>query len=352
MPLSAIDVVSPAFERMKVLLFKPFRFGQWLRFALVGFLAGEMGGAGGCSFRFPMNFPSSSNSRDQLQFPGSGRGALFLLGLFLAILLIFLLALVFAYISSRMRFVLFDSIVDGECRIRHSWNRRGGPAFRYFIFQILIGLAALASAAVLIGIPILLAFSMGLIRNAREHIFALVFGGLIVLIVFLVWLIFFILLQVFTKDFVVPQMALEDLTPSEAWGRLWTQMKAAKGDYAGYIGMKVVLALAAAIVLGIITFIVILVLLIPVGGIGVITVLTGRAVGLSWNPLTIAIAIVVGAVLVGAFLLIASLISVPAIVFFPAYSIFFFADRYPQLRALLYPPAPPQPDLSNPSPQP
>ena len=40
------------------------------------------------------------------------------------------------------------------------------------------------------------------------------------------------------------------------------------------------------------------------------------------------------------FLYLVSLISVPAIVFFPAYSMYFFAGRYPRLAAALYP-APP-----------
>jgi len=35
-------------------------------------------------------------------------------------------------------------------------------------------------------------------------------------------------------------------------------------------------------------------------------------------------------------------LSVPVIVFFPAYSIYFFAGRYPRLSAVLYP-APPAP---------
>lgn len=351
MPLSAIDVVSPAFLRMRDLLFKPFRFGQWLRFAIVGFLAGEMGGGGGCSFRVPMNFPrSESGEQFQLPFP-SGRGALFFIGLALAVFLIFVLALVFVYISSRMRFVLFDSIVDGECHIRESWSRRGRPAFRYFIFQIGIGLAALASLALLIGLPVLLGFSLGLIQNPREHILALVLGGLIVLLVFFAWLIVFGLLQVFTKDFIVPQMALDHLTASEGWRRLWAMMTAEKGGYAGYIGMKIALSLGAFIVLGLISIIVILLLLIPIGGVGVITVLGGRAAGLSWNPLTIALAIVAGAIVLLALILITSLISVPSIVFFPAYSVYFFAERYPRLHALLHPAAPPAPDLSNPSPQ-
>ena len=104
--------------------------------------------------------------------------------------------------------------------------------------------------------------------------------------------------------------------------------------------MKIVLSFAAAVILFIATVIVLLVLLIPVGGVGAITVLGGRAAGLTWNPLTIAIAIVVGGIILITFILIAALISVPAIVFFPAYSIHFFAERYPALHAALNSPSP------------
>jgi hypothetical protein len=46
---------------------------------------------------------------------------------------------------------------------------------------------------------------------------------------------------------------------------------------------------------------------------------------------------------------------VPAIVFFPAYSIYFFASRYPPLDAYLHPPlptVPPAPLLPPPLPEP
>ena len=48
-------------------------------------------------------------------------------------------------------------------------------------------------------------------------------------------------------------------------------------------------------------------LLIPVGGVGIITVLGGRAAGLSWNPLTIAIAIVAGAIVLLAIVLLGAI---------------------------------------------
>jgi hypothetical protein len=53
---------------------------------------------------------------------------------------------------------------------------------------------------------------------------------------------------------------------------------------------------------------------------------------------------VAGCVLLVIFLLVTSLISVPAIVFFPAYSMHFFAARYPALHAVLYP-VPPAPQI-------
>jgi hypothetical protein len=336
---------------MKRQLFQPFRWGQWLRFAVVGFLAGEMGQSSGCSARLPLDIASSIPRSNEFQVIWPGRGPLFLIGILLAILLAAVLVVVLIYINSRMRFVLFDSIVDGACRIRDSWGRRGDPAFRYFLFQILFSVTAILSMAVLVGIPLLAAAALGLFRNPSQHILALVLGALVAGFLFIAWLITLLVVQVLTKDFVVPQMALDDVSVSEGWDRLLSLIKAEKAGYAGYVGMKILLNIAASIVLGIAGFIAILIILVPFGGIGVIGVLAGRAAGLDWNPVTLAIAIVFGTVAVLALVLVLSLVSVPAVVFFPAYSIYFLAERYPRLHALLYPNAA-EPDLSSPSPQP
>jgi hypothetical protein len=65
----------------------------------------------------------------------------------------------------------------------------------------------------------------------------------------------------------------------------------------------------------------------------ILAVLTGKTAGLTWNVYTITLAVVVGSVLLAIFLYVIALISVPVIVFFPAYSIYFFAARYPALSA-------------------
>jgi hypothetical protein len=330
---------------MKRQLFAPFRLAQWVRLALVGFLAGEMGG-GGSFLRIPLNV-SNSRSTQQFQGPfGAGGGALLVLGIGLAIVLGLVVLLALTYISSRMRFVLFDSVVQGECRIREFWSRRREPALRYFLFQLLFGLAALISMGVLIGAPLLFAFSRGWQRDPGQHLVGLVLGGSLLFFVFVAWIIVFALVQVLTKDFIVPMMALDNLTVSEAWNRLRSMIDPEKGSYAGYIGMKILLALGAAIITGIVGFAVLLILLIPIGGIGLISILGGRAAGLSWNPVTVAIAIVAAAIIVLALFLLSALISVPVIVFLPAYSIYFFAERYPPLYALMYP----QPNSLSPQP--
>jgi hypothetical protein len=68
-------------------------------------------------------------------------------------------------------------------------------------------------------------------------------------------------------------------------------------------------------------------------------VIAGKSVGLAWNVFTITAAVLAGCVVFLIFFFLISLITVPAMVFFPAYSIYFFAGRYRPLYAALYAPA-------------
>ena len=196
--------------------------------------------------------------------------------------------------------------------------------------------------ALLIGIPAVFALALGWFREPKQHLVGLILGGMVLFFVFFACLLVWLVVHVLTKDFVVPQMALEDISAFEGWRRLFPQLESEKGGYAAYILMKIVMTLGVAVIIGIITFIVLLLMLIPVGGLGAIAVLGGKAAGLQWNLYTITVAVVAGCILLAIILYVISLISVPAMVFFPAYSIYFFASRYPALDALLHP-APPLP---------
>jgi hypothetical protein len=348
---SAVDSISPAFKHTKEQLFRPFHFGQWTRLALVGLFAGEMSSGGGCNFQMPNTNSGAHRDLAFAAFPNSP-----LLGLLIAVLLVAvpLLWLLFLYLNSGMRFVLFDSIIARRCEIGRMWRARRGPAMQYFVWQIVFSLVALAALAVVVGIPGLAAFLLGWFSAPREHLLELILGGFLVFLIFAACVLLSLVVHVFTKDFVVPQMALENISAFDGWRRLWKMLQVEKSGYAGYAGMKLVMAIGAAFAVGVLAIIVIILLLIPFGGLGAIGVIAGHAAGLTWNVFTITAAVVAGCVFLLLFFYALSLVSVPVIVFFPAYSIYFFAPRYPPLGNVIHaaPPAIPPVSPIVPKPEP
>ena len=340
MPISAVDSISLAIDHTKQQLFKPFRLGQWTKLAFVGLLAGELGANGCNNSNFNLHpHPGTTH----FPFPHPGIEPFLLAALITAALTAaFAIGVILLYVGSVMRFILFDSVVAKECHIRWSWRRRLGPGWQYFVWRLGYIFLTLAAIVVVVGTPVAFALAKGWFRAPKEHLPVLVFGGIALFLLLLIFFLATAVILVFTKDFVVPQMALENLDAMEAWRRLLPMMKAEKGTYAAYIVMKIVLALVAAVFIGIATIFLGLIVAIPTAGLGILAILTGKSAGLVWNANTIALAVVVGCILLAGFLYLVSLVYVPAIVFFPAYSIYFFAGRYPRLSALLYsaPPAP------------
>ena len=340
MPISASAAIDPAFAHTKQQLLRPFRLGQWMRIAVVGILAGEAGSSGGCNFNYPLSTPH----QDSRHFLGAGWPApmgdhpLLLFALVAALIVIGIgLVVLFTYIASVMRFILFDSIIARECHIRRGWSRRKDIGARLFVFQLWLMLATLAAFLVVIGIPAGCAAALGWFQHPGDHVLGLVLAGIVWLFIFLALVIVVVVIGVMTKDFVVPQMALEGVSAMDGWRRLWLWVKFDKGGYAGYIGMKIVLAIAAAILVTIATFAAILVLLLPIGGVGVAVAMAAKTAGWTWNLYSIALAVIVGCVVFAILMFVILLLSAPAVVFFPAYSIYFFAPRYAQLAALLWP---------------
>lgn len=333
MPISAVDTISLALEHTKRQLFQPFRFGQWTRLAFVGLLAGELGSGG--------NFNSFNRSGAHqplgASFPKIDPALLAtLIGTILVTGLV--LFLIFLYISSVMRFILFDSVLRKECHVREGWTNRQGIGWPYFLWQLGVAFVTFATASVVFGIPLFFAYTSGWFTHARDHVTGLVFGGIALVSIFLLFFTVVALVHVLTKDFVIPQMALEGIGPIEGWRRLLPMLQSETTDYAAYIGMKILLAIGAGIIVAIATVILALIIAVPVIGAVVAAVVAGKTAGLTWNVLTITAAVVAGCVLIGVFMYLVAMISVPVIVFFPAYSIYFFAPRYRALSLALYPP--------------
>lgn len=340
MALSAVDTISLAFQHTKRQLVQPFRFGQWTRLAFVGLLAGEMGSGGGVHVPSGFSPPTQGGGGSaHPTFPGIPHIDPSILFGLLAVIFItgLVFFLVMTYIGSVMRFILFDSILAKECRIRDSWHRRQEPGWKYFLWHLAFLVVVLVGMVVILGLPAAIAWFQGWFKSPREHLLPLILGGIILFFLFFAFFVLVAVTQVLTKDFVVPQMALEGIDAFEGWRRLWPMIQLEKGSYAVYIGMKIVLAMGFSIVIGVAGIILTLVFAVPVVAAVIAAIFAGKTAGLSWNAFTITTAIVAGCVLFAIYLYLIALISVPAIVFFPAYSIYFFAPRYRPLSLVLYP---------------
>ncbi len=342
MPVSAVDCVQPALQRTRDQLFRPFRLGQWSRLALVGFLAAELH-ISGCNFNgfnFPVSHPRRGNELTSTFAPfphfDPARIAQFA-ALFAAIVAVaIVLFFIFLYLNSVFRFILFDSVLKKSCSISQGWSRWHRAGRRYFLWQIVLIIAEGLFLGVLLGVPLALAAALGWFRNADEHLARSVLGVICLIGLFLVFLLLAAAVQLLAKDFLVPIMALEDVDFADGWSRLMALMRPEPGKYAIYLLLKIVLTIAAAIVFGILTLIPILALVVPAA----LAVFAGYKAGLGWNVTTVSVAVIFGGMLMAVLVYVVALVSVPATVFFPAFSIYFFASRYPKLDALLNPPPP------------
>jgi hypothetical protein len=366
LPVSAVDCVQPALQHTREQLFTRFRFGQWSRLALVGILAAELH-VGGCSFgnfggsnwpRIPQKNPNEFLPSSAMpsgwppfnpayiphhlgQFIG-----LILIGIFVAIVLAF----VFMYINSVFRFILFDSVLRRECSISEGWRKWRRAGGRYFLWQIVFLLATWLVMALLIGVPLVLAFASGWTTDLREHIGRFIVGVILLVGLVVVFVLAAVVIQVVAKDFLVPVMALEDLDFADGWHRVLALMGREKGRYTVYLLLKLVLSIAAGILFSIIAIIPTLIVAIP----AVVVVIAAVAAGMGWSVTTVSLAIIFGALLLFLLIYLVALVCVPATVFFPAYALYFLSARYPILDALLHPalpsPAPVLPPIPAPPP--
>jgi hypothetical protein len=349
--LSAVDAVTPAMELTKRQLFQPFRGGRWARLALVTLLSGEMAG-GGFNFSWPQGRGGRSNDFLALASPSLEKILTWLPALLLLVIAAVALVLLLIYIHSVFRFILFDSVLHDRCEIKAGWRRWQTQGTSYFLWLICFGLVTLLGLAVLVGVPLVFAWSAGAFRQPKQHLVLLIVGGLLLLFLVFVYFVAAGVVGLFAKDFLVPMMALQNLGVVEAWRRFRPMLEMDKSGYALYVLMKVVLAIGAAILFGIAGLLVILALLIPFAVIALALYLIWVGLGLHWNPATIGVAVLLGVVVLAAVIYVMGWVFTPAAVFFQAYVLHFFGGRYPALGDLLTFPRPPESGPPGPVPAP
>jgi hypothetical protein len=340
-PLSASECITPAIERTKSLLFRPFQWRPFLKLTAVAFFA-EIGGG---------SFSASSPGRHG-GIPGASPASqaiilAVLLGVFFVALVI---GLIMLYVGSRLQLVLLEVAATRQTIIAPIWRRYSRLTWRWLGLKLLFFL--LCTVVLLIALaPVMISMFRNMPPGGQPPTAAL-FSHIVLFITatFLVILVVgsaYLLL----RDFALPFLALEDLSISETLSRLRSIVGAAPGEVAVYLLLRFVLGLVAAIGAEILIFLTLLVSLIPFALIGGVLWLALHHAGTVGTAALIAAAVVGGLVLLVWMACVCIGLVGTVFVFTQSYALYFLGGRYPLLGNILEPPpfpypTPPPPPLA------
>jgi hypothetical protein len=249
------EPVSPAFERMKLMLFRPFDFGKWFVIGFCAWLAylGEAGSG------FPGgNFNTGNHSQ--------GTGPDFRHGLEqarsfvlnnldwivpVAAIVIFLclaLGVVFLWLNSRGKFMFLHCVALNKAEVIEPWDKFEHEGNSLFWFRIVLSLiAAVLTLPLLATIAVLI---LRMIYHGEPDLTGIVAAACLALVFFALAIVFAIIKK-FTVDFVVPIMFLRGGKCRAAWKEFYGLLLANSGQFVLYILFQIVLSMAiGAIVFG------------------------------------------------------------------------------------------------------
>jgi hypothetical protein len=310
-------------------------------------VTGEAGGGGGGGYS---NLAGIANNRGEKQFTAAAnflndlaweQVQPYLFWIVLGFVLLAALLFLWVYSDCVYRFILLDSVLTGRCALREGWRRWKYAGRRYLLWVLGFAFSAMVLLGLVAGIPILLAYRTGWFQNADQHLGRLIGGGVLLGLVVIVLIVVVAVIDLFGRDFLIPVMAFEEVGAIEGWERLIELMGDEKGAFTFYVLMKIALSAASGIIFGIVNFIVILILLIPLGALGLAGYFIGKGAGVTWdNPSVILLLAAFAMLAVAGILYVVGLVYAPALVFLQSYTLIFFGTRYEPLRSKMYPAAP------------
>jgi hypothetical protein len=337
-PISAADCVSPAVQRTREFLFRPFSWGTYLKLGLVAIITEGLGN----------NFHSSQHGGHGMGHESMGGSPFSLTPQWIAVivaaaLVVLVFSLVVLYLITRLRFAFFHCLIHNIKQIRPGWQLYRAQARRFFWLNIVVGLCFLLLLG-LLAVP----FAAGFWRLFQEtqHGGHLGVGLMLALVLPLIPIILLLVLagvlaDLILRDGMLPHFALENATAGEAWVQVWARIKAEKRQFFVYAPLRVVLPIIAMIGLFI-------VLLIP--GLGLAAALAAVEFGVhSMFADATGASVFVGLVLeiffgviAFGFALLASIcLGGPLSTGTREYALIFYGGRYKALGDILYPPSAP-----------
>jgi hypothetical protein len=346
--LSALDAISPAFARTKLVLFSPFRKGRTWKLSATAYLAT----AGTIFLPFPLLYLGFLPILRK-----TGAGTLAIWALIACVILLMALYLWIFHLCSHIRFAFFDIVLNRGEFVAPAWRKYGPQSRKFSAFKVLLGTLVTAIFAVpVVGyfhhfFAIVWSIAPGQ-QPSPDLIFGLFAGYFFAYFGF--GLFFFA--STLLNDFIVPTMALEDASLSEAFRRFGKFLGNEPGQFTLYALMKLILGLAGYMGAAFLAEIAFLLVMAIVALIAIAIGFLLHMAGVSMTVLT-----VLGGILAAACYFFFMGYGLPIVIgtvltFLESYKLYFLGGRYLLLGELLErstpPPMPyiPPPNYATPSP--
>jgi hypothetical protein len=248
--ISVTEAVEPAYERVKLILFKPFNLSKWFVIGFCAWLAGlgESGGSpggGGNSTNFD-NQQASHYYQQARDYVVANYAWIIPLAAALVVLLLAIFVLV-VWLSSRGKFMFLHCVAGNVAEVEVPWSKYARQANSLFWFRIAVSLAGMV-----LWLPLLVFIIIDISRMFRRgeaDVVGVLLAVASVLALMLASLVL-VLIRKFTMDFVVPIQFLRGSGCTAAWREFLGLLSAHPGKFTIYILFQIVLGMAIAALIG------------------------------------------------------------------------------------------------------
>jgi hypothetical protein len=249
--ISVVEPVSPALERVKRILFRPFDLGKWFVIGFCAWLAqlGESGANGNFNFNSGShhNYSGEEFRHDLTQARDYVLDHLNWIVPLVVVLVVvgLVLWLVLVWLNSRGKFMFLHCVALDRTEVVKPWNELADEANSLFLFRIVLGLASIIFTLPLLIIAIVIVGKMVL---AGQFVTAGILQAVGFALSFFCAVTAFAIIQKLTLDFVVPIMFLRRNRCLSAWKELTALISGHIGTFILYFLFQLVLCLAIGII--------------------------------------------------------------------------------------------------------
>ena len=249
--VSVIDPVTPAIDRVKLILFRPFDLRKWFVIGFCAWLAylgggGGGGGGGGRGGGPPYNVPHKQNEATEQIKQGIETAKDYVSNnlywiipvTVTVVVLVILIGLLIAWLNSRGRFMFLHCVATNKAEVAVPWHKFRKQGNSLFLFRIVLGIISFVVVVVpIIGIVVLVIM---MVSGSAPGIISILGIVLLGFTVFALSILLF-LVKKFTFDFVVPIMFLRMASCTAGWREFMTILSANKLRFALYLLFQIVI---------------------------------------------------------------------------------------------------------------